>query len=102
MMVDLATQLVKKWQRLNPGETIDVTADTTRLSFDTVGLCGFGYRFNSFYRETPHPFVEAMTRCLSEAMRRTSRLPVQEKLSFRERRSVQQRRRLHERAGRPC
>ncbi|MBV9357977.1 MAG: cytochrome P450 [Chloroflexi bacterium] len=82
LMVDLATQLVKKWQRLNPAETIDVSADTARLSFDTVGLCGFGYRFNSFYRETPHPFVEAMTRCLSEAMRRTSRLPVQEKLSF--------------------
>jgi cytochrome P450/NADPH-cytochrome P450 reductase len=32
MMVELATQLVKKWQRLNPGETIDVTADTTRLA----------------------------------------------------------------------
>jgi cytochrome P450/NADPH-cytochrome P450 reductase len=82
MMVDLATQLVKKWQRLNPGETIDVTADTTRLTLDTVGLCGFGYRFNSFYRETPHPFVDAMTRCLSEALRRTTRLPVQQKLSF--------------------
>jgi cytochrome P450/NADPH-cytochrome P450 reductase len=84
MMVDLATQLVKKWQRLNPGDTIDVTADTTRLTIDTVGLCGFGYRFNSFYRETPHPFVEAMTRCLSEALRRTTRLRVQQKLSFHE------------------
>jgi cytochrome P450/NADPH-cytochrome P450 reductase len=82
MMVDLATQLVKKWQRLNPGEPVDVTADTTRLTLDTVGLCGFGYRFNSFYRETPHPFVGAMTRCLSEALRRTSQLPIQEKLDF--------------------
>jgi cytochrome P450/NADPH-cytochrome P450 reductase len=65
MMLDIAQQLVKKWQRLNPGDEIQVTVDTTRLTLDTIGLCGFGYRFNSFYRETPHPFVEAMTRCLT-------------------------------------
>ena len=57
-MLDIADQLMDKWSRLNPGEEIDVPADMTRLTLDTIALCGFGYRFNSFYRDTPHPFVE--------------------------------------------
>ena len=56
-MVDIADQLLLKWERLNPGEPVDVTADMTRLTLDTIALCGFGYRFNSFYRDTQHPFV---------------------------------------------
>src|SRR5688572_15848137 len=59
-MLDIADQLIDRWARLNPGEDVDVPADMTRLTLDTIALCGFGYRFNSFYRETPHPFVDAM------------------------------------------
>ncbi len=33
MMNDIATQLMQKWQRLNPGEPVDVTADMTRLTW---------------------------------------------------------------------
>ncbi|MBV9582546.1 MAG: cytochrome P450 [Chloroflexi bacterium] len=86
MMLDIALQLTRKWERLNRGEAIDVTPDMTRLTLDTIGLCGFDYRFNSFYRERPHPFVEAMTRCLSESMQRGSRLPIQQQAAVRERR----------------
>ena len=64
-MLDIADQLMDKWARLNPGEEVDVPADMTRLTLDTIALCGFGYRFNSFYRDTPHPFVEAMVRTLA-------------------------------------
>ncbi|MBV9324782.1 MAG: cytochrome P450 [Chloroflexi bacterium] len=84
MMLDIAMQLVKKWERLNRGEATDVTPDMTRLTLDTIGLCGFNYRFNSFYRERPHPFVEAMTRCLSESMQRAGRLRIQERAAVRE------------------
>lgn len=80
-MVDLAVQLVQKWARLNPGESVDVAADMTRVTLDTIGLCGFDYRFNSFYRDTPHPFVAAMTRALSGAQRHSSQLPIQSKLN---------------------
>jgi cytochrome P450/NADPH-cytochrome P450 reductase len=89
MMLDLARQLTRKWARLNPGDEINVTADMTRLTLDTIGLCGFGYRFNSFYRERPHPFVEAMTRCLTESMQRSSRLPVQDRVALREHRQFE-------------
>ena len=69
-MLDLATQLILKWQRLNPGDEIDVPADMTRLTLDTIGLCGFGYRFNSFYRTDQHPFVHAMVDSLLRGQRR--------------------------------
>jgi cytochrome P450/NADPH-cytochrome P450 reductase len=79
-MLDLADQLMDKWSRVNPGEEVDVPADMTRLTLDTIALCGFGYRFNSFYRETPHPFVEAMVRVLSESQNRMRQMPIQTRL----------------------
>ncbi len=63
-MVNVAEQLVAKWSRLNPEDAIDVPEDMTRLTLDTIGLCGFDYRFNSFYRDELHPFVQAMVRAL--------------------------------------
>jgi cytochrome P450/NADPH-cytochrome P450 reductase len=81
-MIDIADQLMGKWDRLNPGEEIDVPADMTRLTLDTIAVCGFGYRFNSFYRETPHPFVQAMIRVLDETQRRQRQLPIQTRLKI--------------------
>ena len=68
MMVDIAQQLCLKWERLNDDEDIDVVHDMTALTLDTIGLCGFDYRFNSFYRRDYHPYVEAMVRSLETAM----------------------------------
>ncbi len=51
-MVDIAGQLMDKWSRLNPDDEVDVPADMTALTLDTIALCGFGYRFNSLYRDT--------------------------------------------------
>jgi cytochrome P450 / NADPH-cytochrome P450 reductase len=67
-MVDIAEQLVKKWERLNGDEEIDVVHDMTALTLDTIGLCGFEYRFNSFYRRDYHPFVESLVRSLETIM----------------------------------
>ena len=39
----------------------------TRLTLDTIALCAFDYRFNSFYQREMHPFVDAMVRALAEA-----------------------------------
>ncbi len=67
-MVDIAEQLVKKWDRLNADDEIDVVHDMTALTLDTIGLCGFDYRFNSFYRRDYHPFVESLVRSLETIM----------------------------------
>lgn len=80
MMVDIAMQLVQKWARLNPDESINVPDDMTRLTLDTIGLCGFTYRFNSYYRETPNPFIVSMARALDEAMHKATRLSIQDQL----------------------
>ncbi|GAB6438644.1 MULTISPECIES: bifunctional cytochrome P450/NADPH--P450 reductase [Bacillus] len=89
MMVDIAVQLVQKWARLNPNENVDVPEDMTRLTLDTIGLCGFNYRFNSFYRETSHPFITSMTRALDEAMHQLQRLDIEDKLMWRTKRQFQ-------------
>ena len=67
-MLDIAGQLVTKWERMNVDDEIDVVHDTTALALDTVGLCGFDYRFNSFYREDYHPFVASLVRSLETIM----------------------------------
>src|SRR5215208_4450261 len=87
-MIDIADQLMGKWDRVNPGEEVDVPADMTRLTLDTIALCGFGYRYNSFYRDTPHPFVEAMMRTLEEGQARGRQLKVQTRLRIRAQRQL--------------
>ena len=82
MMVDIALQLVQKWARQNPNESIDVPDNMTRLTLDTIGLCGFNYRFNSFYQEDHNPFIINMVNSLEEAMHQSVRLPIQNKLMF--------------------
>lgn len=89
-MLDLAMQLIQKWSRLNPDDQIEVPEDMTRLAMDTIGLCGFNYRFNSFYRDQPHPFVTSMARALDESLNQAQRLGIQDKLMVKTRRQFQQ------------
>jgi cytochrome P450 / NADPH-cytochrome P450 reductase len=79
-MLDIASQMMLKWGRLNADDTVDVPADLTRLTLDTIALCGFDYRFNSFYRDTPHPFVVAMLNSLEAAQAVAREMPIQAKL----------------------
>ncbi|MER7765023.1 cytochrome P450 [Streptomyces sp. NPDC097619] len=74
-MLDIAEQMLTRWERFGPGARIDVADDMTRLTLDTIALCAFGVRLNSFYSEEMHPFVGAMVRALTEAGARSERLP---------------------------
>ncbi|KAK5230932.1 hypothetical protein LTR99_000757 [Exophiala xenobiotica] len=75
-MYDIATQLVLKWDRYGPQHDIKVTDDFTRLTLDSIALCAMGTRFNSFYTEEMHPFVNAMVGVLIGAGERARRPPV--------------------------
>src|SRR4029079_2477614 len=86
-MLDIADQLMLKWERLNSDDEVDVTDDMTRLTLDTIGLCGFDYRFNSFYRDGNHPFVDAMVRSLSATMHARG-LPLEDLIKRREQRQL--------------
>lgn len=72
-MKDIASQLVLKWARKGPEHRIFATDDFTRLTLDTIALCAMDYRFNSFYQDSMHPFVDAMLASLSEGGRRSNR-----------------------------
>ncbi|KAJ5153069.1 Bifunctional cytochrome NADPH reductase [Penicillium canariense] len=72
-MYDIASQLVMKWARQGPNTPISVTDDFTRLTLDTIALCSMGTRFNSFYHDDMHPFVEAMVGLLGGSANRARR-----------------------------
>ncbi|KAH9204492.1 putative cytochrome P450 oxidoreductase OrdA-like protein [Leptodontidium sp. 2 PMI_412] len=72
-MHDIASQLVVKWARFGPKERINVPEDFTRLTLDSIAICAMGTRFNSFYHEGMHPFVDAMVGLLRESAARARR-----------------------------
>jgi cytochrome P450 / NADPH-cytochrome P450 reductase len=77
-MHDITSQLVLKWARQGPRTKVLATDDFTRLALDTIALCSMGFRFNSFYDEKLHPFINSMGDFLSECSRRSQRLPIPE------------------------
>ncbi|MER6911348.1 cytochrome P450 [Streptomyces sp. NPDC000594] len=75
-MVTVARRLLAAWDtRAADGTPVDVAEDMTRLTLDTIGLCGFGHDFGCFERTTPHPFITAMVRALDHAQRKTGFIP---------------------------
>ncbi|MEU3343087.1 cytochrome P450 [Streptomyces sp. NPDC006668] len=74
-MLQVAHELIGKWDRAAGTEPVDVADDMTRLTLDTIGLCGFGYDFESFSREEPHPFVTALSRALGFAQAKGESIP---------------------------
>jgi len=74
-MYDIASQMALKWARYG-NEPITVTDDFTRLTLDTIALCSMDFRFNSYYKDGVHPFVEAMSDFLTESGNRARRLPI--------------------------
>lgn len=75
-MHDIAVQLAMKWARHGASQPIMVTDDFTRLALDTLALCSMDYRFNSYYHQEMHPFIEAMGDFLVEAGNRSRRAPL--------------------------
>ncbi|WP_189548700.1 cytochrome P450 [Streptomyces lavendofoliae] len=76
VMLRVARRLIRSWDAHAAGGTpVDVPEDMTRMTLDTIGLAGFGYDFGSFGRAEPHPFVQAMVRCLEWSMNRLGRAP---------------------------
>lgn len=57
IMFDVADELTTRWDER---ETVDVSADATRATLETIGRCAAGHPFGAFDSEDPHPFVEHM------------------------------------------
>src|ERR1700742_2076832 len=68
IMVQVIREMLDHWDgAAESGRRVDVTADTTRLTLESIGCAGFGYRFGSFDRRRPHSFISAMNRTLKYA-----------------------------------
>jgi unspecific monooxygenase len=68
IMFEVVRQLLARWDlAADAGQRVDVSADMTRLTLETIGRAGFGYQFAAFDRDRTHPFVTAMTRTLRYA-----------------------------------
>ncbi|HET6731927.1 cytochrome P450 [Mycobacterium sp.] len=92
VMLDAAGELAAHWDtRAGADQTVDVSADTTRVTLETIGRCAAGYSFGAFESDATHPFVEHMISGLKGADRagvlRASWLP--KFLARREERKVQ-------------
>ncbi|MGB3356915.1 MAG: cytochrome P450 [Mycobacterium sp.] len=61
IMFDVADELTARWDgRAVRGETVEVSADATRVTLETIGRCAAGHPFGCFESEAVHPFVEHM------------------------------------------
>jgi cytochrome P450 len=92
VMLDTAREFTEKWdKRARADSTVDVSADTTRVTLESIARCAAGYSFGSFHSDTVPPFVEHMVSALKGADRvgamRASRL-LPRFLSRREERKV--------------
>ncbi|HTJ06007.1 MAG TPA: cytochrome P450 [Caldimonas sp.] len=88
-MLDIAEQMLLRWERFGADHVIEVTDDMTRMTLDTIALCAFDYRFNSFYQREMHPFIGAMVDALAEAGARTRRPEIASKMLLRTKRAYE-------------
>ena len=85
-MLDVAWKLLGKWGKAAETKIeVDVPHDMSRLTFDTIGLCGFDYDFHSFASDKLHPFVDSMNYCLEETLRNFYKLPYSTLFEFKQR-----------------
>ncbi len=81
-MWDILEQMLLKWERQGESERIDVADNMSRLTLDTLALCAFSYRFNSFYHNEMHPYVKNMLQVLQESGARAERPALMNRLMF--------------------
>lgn len=72
-MHEIVTQMAVKWARHGPSNPISASEDFTRMALDVLALCSMSYRFNSFYKDELHPFIQSMSEALVEIGKRAQR-----------------------------
>ena len=75
-MTESLEALVSYWTARSGQGPVEVVADMTKLTLDTISLAGFDYRFSSFSSLELHPFLKALGRTLQESIDVLMRPPV--------------------------
>lgn len=66
-MLDVTGELIALWDAAAGKRTVDVPADTTRATLESVVRCSAGYTFDLFGSRTTHPHVRHMVAGLKRA-----------------------------------
>ncbi len=69
-MLDINVQLISRWDACAGNQPVDVSTDLQKLAMDTVGLAGFGARFNSYEYDGLAPIPASFTAALAEVFQR--------------------------------
>ncbi len=69
-MLETAAEMFAVWDGIEG--PIDVTADMTKLTMETISRCAFSRDFGSFTSRERHPFVDAMVSALTTGMNKSS------------------------------
>ncbi|MFE3291766.1 cytochrome P450 [Rhodococcus sp. NPDC059234] len=75
-VLDTARELVAYWDGTAEQGPVDVHADTSKLTLETIARIGFGYRFRPFAADDPDAYAAAVSRMFEFAGRSTYRIPV--------------------------
>jgi cytochrome P450 len=70
VMLAAAQELFDTWEGRT--EPVDVSADMTKLTMETISRAAFSHDFGSFSRTEPHPFIPAMIAALKGGQRKGS------------------------------
>lgn len=70
IMLAAAQELFDLWD--SHGKPVDVSADMTKLTMETISRTAFSTDFGSFSRAEPHPFIPAMIAALKAGQRKGS------------------------------
>lgn len=65
-MLDINRQMVERWDARVGVGPVDVSGDLQKLAMDTVGLAGFGARFESYDYDGLAPIPQSFTNALTE------------------------------------
>ena len=83
-MLRTARSLIAQWDRAVSEHPVDVPENMAKLTCDTIGLCGFGYDFESFSGKEPHPFIEALPRALNFTQVKGESIPGSERFKWKQ------------------
>jgi cytochrome P450 / NADPH-cytochrome P450 reductase len=67
-MLDINKQMVARWDACVGVHSVDVSGDLQKLAMDTVGLAGFGARFESYDCDGLAPIPRSFTNALTEVV----------------------------------
>jgi cytochrome P450 / NADPH-cytochrome P450 reductase len=67
-MLDINKQMVQRWDASVGVHPVDVSDDLQKLAMDTVGLAGFGARFESYDYDELAPIPQSFTNALTEVV----------------------------------